>query len=187
MHEPSPNPPRDRMTALPVAGLTEWAAKIDGEYRADLMRYAYSLCGDVSLAEDAVQETYLRLMQQSPESLDGHLAPWLFRVCRSRIIDARRKSRRLLPLESEMTTPFPDPSAPDPQRSAESSDVSALIQSHIAELTPSQQEVLRLKYQAHLNYREIAEVTGKTVNAVGVSLHGALKALRTRLSGHPEW
>ncbi len=45
-------------------------------------------------------------------------------------------------------------------------------------LTENQQEVIRLKFQNDLSYREIAEITGMTVSNVGVLLHTGLKKLR---------
>ena len=46
-------------------------------------------------------------------------------------------------------------------------------------LTENQQEVIRLKFQNDLSYREIAEITGMTVSNVGVILHTGLKKLRS--------
>ncbi len=49
------------------------------------------------------------------------------------------------------------------------------------ELPERQQEVVRLKFQGGLSYREIAEVMNTTVNNVGVMLHTAIKNIRQRL------
>jgi len=48
-------------------------------------------------------------------------------------------------------------------------------------LSPSQRETMRLRFQGGLSYREIAQVTGMTVNHVGVTLHTALQQLRERI------
>ncbi len=45
-------------------------------------------------------------------------------------------------------------------------------------LTDRQQEVVRLKFQGGLSYREIAEVMDTTVTNVGVLLHKAIKKIR---------
>lgn len=164
-----------------------WVRSADQNHRADLLRYAYSHCQDAALAEDAVQETFVRLMREDPAKLEGHLLAWLFRVCRSRVIDAQRRTRRLTSLEGESLPPQPDPDAIDPAHEAEQADTQAFLWAAIAELSPTQQEMMRLKFQAQLSYKEIAEVTGKTVNAVGVHLHTALATLRTRLAHNPEW
>jgi RNA polymerase sigma-70 factor (ECF subfamily) len=50
----------------------------------------------------------------------------------------------------------------------------------LAALPASQREVLRLKFQEELSYRDISVVTGLTVNHVGVLIHQGLKALRAR-------
>ncbi|MHC5024337.1 MAG: sigma-70 family RNA polymerase sigma factor, partial [Planctomycetota bacterium] len=50
----------------------------------------------------------------------------------------------------------------------------------VAELPGRQQEVLRLKFQAGLSYREIATVLDLTVSHVGVLIHNAIKAVRER-------
>ena len=52
----------------------------------------------------------------------------------------------------------------------------------VDQLTPRQQEVLRLRIQAGLSYREIAEVTGLTVSNVGFHLHAAVRSLRDTLA-----
>ena len=52
----------------------------------------------------------------------------------------------------------------------------------VQELPPRQQEVLRLRFQDALSYREIASVTGASVSHVGVLLHGAMAALRRRMA-----
>lgn len=162
--------------------LKSWITSADERFRRDLIRYAYSLCQDRAAAEDAVQETFLRLNKESPDKIDHCLKPWLFRVCRTRVIDAQRKQKRVVLMDHETLSPRRDLTAPDPRHEAEMEDITAHIWEAVAQLTPLQAEVLRLKFQAQMSYKEIAEVTGKTVNAVGVHLHAAMINLRGRLS-----
>src|SRR5262245_30690962 len=65
------------------------------QYQAQLLRYATRLTGDPERARDVVQDTFLRLMAQSPAEIDGHLAEWLFTVCRHRAFDVHRKEARM--------------------------------------------------------------------------------------------
>ena len=51
----------------------------------------------------------------------------------------------------------------------------------LSELPDRQQQVLLLKFQDGLSYREMAERMGITVNHVGVLLHNAVKSLRKRI------
>lgn len=65
-----------------------------------------------------------------------------------------------------------------PDQAAEVSDSTRTVLALIDELTPTQREVMRLKYQAGMSYQEIATVTGRSVNHIGVILHESMQALR---------
>ena len=76
-------------------------------------------------------------------------------------------------LETEVEhTPPPNRRVDGPDTGGRSTD--ALL--HL--LTDRQQEVVRLKFQGGLSYREIAEVMDTTVTNVGVMLHKAIKKIR---------
>jgi RNA polymerase sigma-70 factor (ECF subfamily) len=158
------------------------ARRIDtilSRYEGPLLRYASRLLGDVDRARDVVQDTFLRLCREDPARLDGHLAQWLFTVCRNRAIDVRRQESHVEPLDERSLEARPSV-APGPARVLEAREDLAAVLRTLATLPPSQQEVLRLKLQAGLSYQEIASVTGLTVNHVGVLLHNALKAIREK-------
>ena len=53
-----------------------------------------------------------------------------------------------------------------------------ILYSLIEELPSRQREVMRLKFQANLSYKEIAETIGISTSNVGFVLHSALKKLR---------
>lgn len=69
-----------------------------------------------------------------------------------------------------------------PAESAEVREQSGGILRHLASLPQGQQEVVRLKFQESMSYREISEVTGHSVSNVGFLLHTALKTLRERMT-----
>ena len=149
----------------------EWIRDAVGRYEAPLMRYAYRLLGDVELAREVVQDAFLRLWQADPATLDGRLAPWLYRVCRNRVTDVLRKEGRMTTLsDHELETAQRSDTAPD-------GEVLALL----AALPDNQQEALRLKFQCGLTYREIGEVTELTVSHVGVLIHNGIKTIREKL------
>lgn len=148
-------------------------------YEGPLLRYASRLLGDVDRARDVVQDTFLRLCREDPARLDGHLAPWLFTVCRNRVIDVQRQDGRVEPIDERALEEQPS-AAPGPARVLEAREHLDAVLRTLGTLPASQQEVVRLKFQAGLSYQEIASVTGLTVNHVGVLLHNALKTLRER-------
>lgn len=154
-----------------------WAKQVALDHHETLSRYALGMCRNRERAQDAVQETYLRLLKQDRKKIELHIKPWLLRVCRSRILDMARKEGRMSILDSTLIETRPDRN-PTPAAAAENRDISRNLLNVIDELTFSQQEVLRLKFIAGLSYREIAEVTNKSVNHVGVALHQALKRLK---------
>ena len=65
-----------------------------------------------------------------------------------------------------------------PDDAAEQKDSMARVLQQLDRLPENQQDVIRLKFQNELSYREIAEITGLTVSNVGFLLHVGLKRLR---------
>ncbi|KAF0093378.1 MAG: RNA polymerase sigma-70 factor ECF subfamily [Puniceicoccaceae bacterium 5H] len=157
-----------------------WAQALFAEHRPALLRYAHSLAHDPEVAADAVQETFLRLCREERAKLEPRIPAWLFTVCRSRVFDHLRRHQRMNPLEAPTADRLTD-DEPSPARAAEASDTATQVLALIASLPPAHQEVLRLKFQAGLSYREIADTTQKTVNHVGVLLHQALQRLREQV------
>jgi RNA polymerase sigma factor (sigma-70 family) len=164
----------------PQAGGARWIVSALSLYEGPLLRYASRLLGDVDRARDVVQDTFLRLCREDPARLDGHLAQWLFTVCRNRALDVQRKEGRVQPLDERQLEEQPA-TAPGPARLLEQREDLQAVLGVVATLPASQQEVLRLKFQGGLTYQEIAGVTGLSVSHVGVLLHNAIKAIRVRV------
>lgn len=177
------------MSPLETASRSEWVHRALEEHEAPLLRYAFSLTGDLETARDVVQDTFLRLCEQDPEAIGQRLAPWLFTVCRNRVVDVRRKEQRMSPL-TEIDLERAEAAGPDPSGAAEVAEGAGLVMAFLEQLPVNQREVVRLKFQGQMSYEEISQVTALSVGNVGFLLHTALKTLRRRMerverSGHP--
>ncbi len=154
-------------------------------YEAPLVRYALGFTDDLETARDVVQDTFLRLCSRPPDGVEGHLAQWLFTVCRNRALDVRRKSSRMTTCtettEAELDRRASSGNAPTPADDADTRERASNALDLLADLPLNQQEVVRLKFQHQLSYQEIAAVTSLSVGNVGFLLHTALRTLRLRM------
>jgi RNA polymerase sigma-70 factor (ECF subfamily) len=81
----------------------------------------------------------------------------------------------------ELTLQRQEEQSPDPCEKLASREATSEILRYVERLPANQREVIRLKFQADLSYKEIAGLTGLSVTNVGFLLHTALKRLRTLL------
>ena len=145
-------------------------------YERVLVSYAREITGELESARDAVQETFLRLSRQDVVALEPRLRPWLFLVCRNCAVDHRRKVIRFSaePLDdADWMSDEPSP----PMRAIAEEDAGRLREL-VSGLPRQQRELIRLKFEAGLSYKEMAEALRTSVSTVGVQLHGAIKTLR---------
>tara|TARA_R110002049_G_scaffold27321_2_gene94097 strand:+ start:208819 stop:209400 length:582 start_codon:yes stop_codon:yes gene_type:complete len=182
--EPNEPPAGQGKQSVSRQDCTAWSADavsdIVDRFERPLLAYANRmLSGDWQGAQDAVQETFLRLCREDRQKIESRVAAWLFSVCRSRVIDMQR-TQRATPIDASQV-PLPDP-APDAVQVASDSEDKIQLAALVDRLTPRQQEVVRLRMQAGLTYREIADVTGLTVSNVGFHLHEAVRNLRDSLA-----
>lgn len=161
-------------------GDTKWLGSVIDNHAPALLRYATSIVRDADAARDIVQETFVRFCQQPQAFIEDRVEAWLFRVCRNQAIDYRRKEGRMMPLDDETTAANPA-TGPHPDIEAEDQDSHARILRLMDSLPENQRDVVRLKFQNDLGYKEIAEVTDLSVSNVGFLLHTALKTLRGQL------
>ncbi len=159
----------------------DWLSEVFRENEVPLMGYATQLLRDRDRASDVVQDTFVRLCKQRRDQIQGRVRQWLFRVCRNRALDVLKKESRMKTLDDDNSPPQADGGA-DPSRRAEVAERYSAAQSLIGELPQRQQEVIRLKVQGGLSYREISELTGLSVSNVGFLLSTGLKAVRTRMT-----
>jgi len=150
------------------------------DYEGALVGYACSILGDPDRARDVVQDTFVRLWDQDPARIAENLKPWLYTVCRNRALDVLRRHRRVVELD-ELTLERQEEAAPDPCENLATREAAGEILRYVERLPANQREVIRLKFQADLSYKEIAELTGLSVTNVGFLLHTALKRLRALL------
>lgn len=147
--------------------------------------------GERTAAEDATQEVFVRMVQHL-RTWDGRaqFRTWLFRVARNHCIDAHRKSK-LRQTESLDAPSDPDgkgtrlDTVPSPHAGPEAqmtgAQVKALLLQGIQKLSPEQREVLLLRQEAGLSFKEIAEMTQVSENTVKSRMRYALEHLRSLL------
>lgn len=164
----------------------DWFREVLERYERPLVRYAARLTGDLERGRDVAQDTFLRLVRIGRGEVEDHLAEWLFTVCRNRALDVRRKELRMRPTEhielAGARATAGSTSDDDPPAAAE---VERTLLAALERLPERQRELVRLRFQNGLSYKQIAAVTHLSVSNVGFLLHTAMKALRGTLSADP--
>ena len=147
-------------------------------FQIPLLQYATRITGDDERARDVVQETFVKF-QRNGAVAPEKTATWLFTVCRNGALNVCRKEKRMMFLDEELIESRED-EQPMPYEQLEEKEAAGFLLRIVATLPPRQQEVLQLKFQNDLSYRQIAEITKTTANNVGVLIHTALRTLRQR-------
>ena len=149
-----------------------------------LLGFTYQMVKDEQLAQDIVQEAFIRLQAHFNEVEQPKA--WLYTTVRRMAIDQIRRNRKVVPFtrgDAEEEHPDLDPAdaAPTPDEEAETHERTGLLRVCIERLAPREKTLVQLKFVEELSYKEIAARMGMTVSNVGYSLHHALKALELEL------
>jgi RNA polymerase sigma factor (sigma-70 family) len=157
-------------------------AEVFERHRGQLRAVAYRMLGSVSEAEDAVQETWLRL-SRSDVSEVVNLGAWLTTVVSRVCLDLlrTRKSRR----EDPIDTFVPDPivSRLDPAEEAVQTDAVGLAMLVVLEtLSPAERLAFVLHDLFGVSFDEIAAIVGKTP----VATRQLASRARRRVQGAPQ-
>jgi RNA polymerase sigma-70 factor (ECF subfamily) len=138
-------------------------------YRAALYRYATWFTGDPDLADDVVQETFLRAREQAPGAAEA-IRGWLFTVATNLARDTLRVARRRTELLAEQWDALPAPAAiPDPVTELEHKELGARLRAALDGLSDRERSVLLLRHEG-FRHREIAEAVGTTTKSVGTMI-----------------
>jgi len=160
---------------------TAWLRSVVAQYESQLVRYAARLVGDAELAQDLAQETFLRLCRQPRAKVEDSMPQWLFTVCRNRAMDVLKKENRMKTLSEDQAQQCTSRDA-DPMAVLETREAAVQATAILESLPKNQQEVIRLKVQNDLSYREISNVTGLSVSNVGFLIHKGITTIRKRLA-----
>jgi RNA polymerase sigma-70 factor, ECF subfamily len=152
------------------------------KYKDTVYSVALRFSGDVAVAQDIAQDTFLKLFSAIETFRgDSNFESWLYRLVVNCCFDQKRKARRWAPLLDELLSVVraPDISALDEILRSEMSDqVRAVVDS----LRPEQRMVIVLRYTQGLSYDEIAEILGCSPGTIGSRLNRIHKLLARRLA-----
>jgi len=148
-----------------------------------LLSYAFRLVGERSVAEDLVQEAFMKLHAQFDKVREPRR--WLYRTVHNQALNLRRKTDKIVPLARPKHTPAAT-DATDPQPLPDEQiarwEGIGLVRLSLETLDERSRQLIRLKFNEGLSYREISTRTGLKVGYVGYLLHHALKNIADELA-----
>ncbi len=158
-----------------------WFEDAVQRHEGPLVRYAAHRIGPIKQAQQVVQETFLQLWAREPSELEGRLAVWLFAVCRNLALNIDTKEPGGMG-----STGGPANDCADAKTNSNlafelqvTADCVALA---LDQLSRNEEELIRLKFQDALSYREISEITNLSVSEVGHLMHTGIRSIYHRLA-----
>ena len=173
-----------RMAAIAAGDEQAFAALVE-EASARLLRFARSMLGNAEEAEDAVQETFLRLYERAARwQPEARIGTWLHRVCYNNCIDRLRRRR-----------PEADPAIlagmaderPLAEAGMVAAEAAARVRAAIGALPQRQRSALLLFHYQELTQREAATIMAVSEDAFESLLARARRQLKRALADtdHP--
>jgi RNA polymerase sigma-70 factor (ECF subfamily) len=137
------------------------------------------------LAEDALQETFVRIWQRAKSYDEAIASPmaWMATIARNQAIDLRRRSAEKLSAASgELDETLADAS-PDPEALAEQAGELRQLKDCMDQLPGERQQMVLLAYRQGFTREELAERFKRPVTTVKTLLRRSLIALKECLDG----
>jgi len=164
------------MAAVREGDLTQLGPLFD-RYHVPLFDFLSRMTGNRHVAEDLVQEVFLRVLKYRATYRDGaRFGTWLFSIARNARADYFSRRETTMPL-SEEALEAPD-AAPGPERQIEMESESGRLRAALMCLREDRRELLILARYQCLKHETIAELLGIDIGTVKVRVHRALKELR---------
>ena len=156
-----------------------FAALVD-RYYARALRFALHMLGDRAMAEEAVQDAFVRLYRALPRYREEDaFEPWLFRILGNRCRTAWSRERRHADLLQ-----YGD--VPDRPATGGDHDVALAwreeIERALVTLPVEQREAFLMRHVEALSYEDMSFATGASVSALKMRVKRACDALRIRLT-----
>jgi RNA polymerase sigma factor (sigma-70 family) len=148
---------------------------------------AYKVLGDVALAEDATQQTFLQAWRAAGSYDPSRaLGPWLASIARRAAIDVYRRERRHRRVEAIDSS---DPDLVTTPPSVEQLYDMWEVRRALEKLPDQDRQLIRLQHYGELTHTEIArelEIPLGTVKSRSFRAHRRLAGLLGHLRAHPE-
>lgn len=171
--------PEKRGTDSPDEGTLEGLFAL---HEGPLLRYAARLVRDFDAAQEIVQESFMRLHAQFEQVRQPR--PWLYRTAHNLALNHLRGGRKIVPLDLDEDAAQQREAVdgqPLPMEVLSRQEAIAHTRQCLASLKDRDRELLTLKFEENLSYKEISQRTGLSVSNVGFILHHALKRLAEAL------
>jgi RNA polymerase sigma-70 factor (ECF subfamily) len=142
-------------------------------YQGPVYNLAYRMLGNAVEAEDAAQETFVRMYTKlHTYQPDRKLSSWVFSIASHYCIDRLRRRRwNWLSLDDDPVAAVLPSRQRGPEEAALRREARDEVQELVARLAPGYRVPIILRYWHDLSYEEIADVMGLTVQAVKSRLH----------------
>ena len=172
-----------------IAGQTQCLEILIDRYKNRVFSYIMMVVKDRELAEDIFQDTFIKVIRSLDSGTykdDGRFCPWVMRIAHNLIIDFYRRDKHL-----------PSVSGDDEEKNIfktigiydESAEDKCLIkQSHsdlknmIAKLPPEQCAIVKYRYVYDMSFKEIADLTGVSINTALGRMRYAIINLRKMMN-----
>ncbi len=153
------------------------------QYQATLLRYATRVLNNQDAAQDVVQEAFIRLHENWDKVMNRRvpIKGWLFRTTHNAAVDFIRKESRLRSLHDRQSKQEERYAANDDEKRRDRDERHALVLQHLGSLRPKEREVLVLRLQEEMSYKEIASVINRSEGYVGSLIHSATRKLTQSL------
>jgi len=144
-------------------------------------RVALSLVGDTDLAQDVVQDAFLKAFR-ALGGFRGEAAfrTWLLTITANAARGALRKQGRRREASLDAVGPVASTEV-DPEESAVVGDEAARARAMLVDLPEKQRLAVQLRIDEGLSFREIGEVIGSTEGAARVNYFHGIHRLRERM------
>ena len=146
------------------------------KYRKEIYLYLYSLCKNSSLAEDLLQETFLKALLSLPDD-HTNMRAWLYLVARNLFFNYYRREKEKVPLGEVQQ--IQNTASQEVLEGILKEEKNRLLYQAMNELEERKREILLMQYFGGLSQKEIAAILKMTPENVRVLSYRAKRELRT--------
>lgn len=167
-----------------ISGDESALASLIERHQSKIYGFIYSKVNDRDLSDDIFQDTFIKViktLKTKSYNEEGKFLPWMMRIAHNLVVDHFRKAKKM-PFQRETEEysifNYMTDNAPTIESQMITEQVEVDLTRLLDELPDDQKEVLVMRMYQDLSFKEIAELTGVSINTALGRMRYALLNLR---------